>query len=76
MTAYREHRIRTSLGRSAAETPESAETLRERAAAVWRGRRGVMFFTDQLDALTQTERATIEAAARRIYGEQGADNGR
>jgi hypothetical protein len=68
MDAYREHRVRTSLGRAAAETPESPETLRRQAAAVWRGGRGVMFFTDQLDAMNPQERAAIEAAAERIYG--------
>lgn len=75
MDRYREHRVRTSLGRSAAESPEPDDALRRRAAAVWSTGRGVMFFADQIEAMPREERAAIEAAARRLYGNGGNGNG-
>lgn len=73
MDRFREHRIpmRTSLGRVAAESPERPEVLRKQAAALWHSGRGLMFFADQIEAMPPQERAAIETAARRIYGNGG-----
>lgn len=69
---YREHKIRTSLGRSAAQVPETSEQLKRRAGEAWCIGGSAMFFPDQLAAMSEQERAAIESAARRIYGERRA----
>lgn len=62
--------MRTSLQRHVPDPPATENELRARAAAVWRGGRGVMFFADQLGAMTWAARELIEAEARRLYGER------
>lgn len=66
--SYREHRVRTSLGRSAAVAPADDDALRALAQQAWRKNGTAVFFEDQ--KLTEAERRVIDAAAAKLYGER------
>ena len=67
---YREHRIRTSLGRAASTPASSDAEVRRLAEDVHRQGLGVFFFKDQLDAMPWQSRGIITAEAERIYGDR------
>lgn len=68
MPPFTEHRIRTSLGRSAAVAPAEDAALRAMAADAWRMRGVAVFFVDQ--QVGEPARKAIEDAAVKLYGER------
>jgi hypothetical protein len=70
MPPFVEHRIRTSLGRSAAVAPSDDKALRALAADAWRVRGVAVFFEDQ--QIGEPARMAIEEAATKLYGERAA----
>ena len=70
MPPFKEHRIRTSLGRAAAVAATDDAALRALSADAWRTRGVAVFFDDQ--HVGETARKAIEDAAVKLYGERRA----
>jgi len=67
---YREHRIRGSLERHVASTPDE-HRVQGLARSAWQQRGTVCFTEADLQAMPWASRALIEGEARRIYGPRG-----
>lgn len=70
---FREHRIRTSLGRYVPSTEEDSGRVHGMARAAFHKRGSVLFTAEDLDAMPWGSRELILAEARKLYGVRRGD---